>query len=78
MARPPSTPAPRLELQDALVVVAAIRDRRRRVNDPDLDFYPSSAMDDDDVDAAAEYLSRHAAVGAETRADEIPDRAALV
>lgn len=78
MARPPLTPAPVYSLEQACAAVASIRRRRAAARDPDLDFYPAAAIDDDDVDAAMDYLLTHARVRAAVLADEIQDRALLV
>lgn len=78
MARPPSVPAPTFTLDAACAAVARLRAGRERAGDRDLAFYPPSAQDDDDVDAAVAYLMRPTRVPARTRAEEIPDRALLV
>jgi hypothetical protein len=78
MARPPLTPAPVYSLEQACVTVASIRRRRAAARDPDLDFYPAAEVDDDDVDAAMDYLLAHTRVPVAVLADEIPDRAVLV
>lgn len=78
MSRTPSIPAPPLDLPDATAALIRIRVRRSQAHDPDLDFYPAAALDDDDVDAAVTYLATHSRVPSGLLADEVPDRALLV
>lgn len=78
MARPPSVAAPVFSLDEARAAVARIRRRRAAAHDPDLDFYPVAEIDDDDIDAAMDYLLTRTRIPASTLADEIRDRAILV
>jgi hypothetical protein len=73
-------PEPAHTFEDAAAAVAAIRDRRaqHRPPDPDLQFYPSHVVDDDDVDAAIDYLYTRARVPREVRRAELEDRALLL
>jgi len=78
MARPPSVAARAFSLEDARAAVARIRRRRAAAHDPDLDFYPVAEVDDDDIDAAMDYVLTHTRIPKSTLADEIRDRAILV
>jgi hypothetical protein len=51
---------------------------RADVGDPDLDFYPASAMDDIDAADAVRYLRSHRRVWPDVLAAELPDRSRLI
>ncbi|RJQ66139.1 hypothetical protein D5S17_35510 [Pseudonocardiaceae bacterium YIM PH 21723] len=82
MARRPTTPAPALTLDDALDAAARIRQRRATAtpSDPDLVFFAWDRLpvDDDDVNATVDYITRHRRVPLPLLQDEVPDWALLV
>jgi hypothetical protein len=78
MGRPSRIPEPEHTLDDACAAVERIRRIRADAGDPDLRFYPTHPVDDDDVDDAHTYLRRYRRVPPEVQRAELPDRALLL
>ena len=79
MSRSSSSPAKRYTLADAAEEAAQIRKLRAAAQDPDLGAaFPSTVLDDADVDAVVEYTHTRRRVSPLFRAAELKHRSALV
>jgi len=69
---------PAVSDSDAQCAADRIRRLRSTAHDPDLDYYPRTVVDEDDVTTVVHYLHQHRRVPDEVRRAELPDRALLV